>query len=71
MSEQSPWQRVCREWPGFLSTFCPRRGGGGRGEGKMRLYELLGGGHALLGNFDFGHFIMRNLVKSGTVFAQT
>ena len=28
-------------------------------------------GHALLGNFDFGPFIGRNLVESGTVFAQT
>ena len=28
-------------------------------------------GHAPQGNFDFGPFIRRNLVKSGTVFAQT
>jgi len=28
-------------------------------------------GHAPLGNFDFGLFIRRNLVESGTVFAQT
>ena len=27
-------------------------------------------GHAPLGNFDFGTFIRRNLVESGTVFAQ-
>ena len=28
-------------------------------------------GHAPPGNFDFGPFIRHNLVKSGTVFAQT
>ena len=28
-------------------------------------------GHAPPGNFDFGPFIRRNLVESGTVFAQT
>ena len=28
-------------------------------------------GHVPLGNFDFGPFIRRNLVESGTVFAQT
>ena len=54
---------------------------------QMRLYGLLGGqvyirvqstwqtrgvrGHAPLGNFNFWPFIRRNLVKSGTVFAQT
>ena len=49
----------------------------------MRLSELLGGvstyvcakhgirGHALPGNVDFGPFIRRNLVESGTVIAQT
>ena len=53
----------------------------------MRFYGLLGGqvricmqsmwqtrgvwGHAPLGNFDFGPFIRRNLVESGTFFAQT
>ena len=66
--------------PGFLLTFCPSGG-------KMRLYRLLGGdniyscvkhvasrvvrGHARPGNFYFGPFIRRNLVESGTVFAQT
>ena len=50
---------------GFFQLFAQGEGGG-RGGGKMRLYELLGGG-----GHDFGHFIMRNLVKSGTVFAQT
>ena len=28
-------------------------------------------GHASPGNFDFGPFIRRNLLESGTVFAQT
>ena len=53
----------------------------------MRLYELLGSQvricvqsiqqtravweHAPLGNFEYGPFIRRNLVESGTVFAQT
>ena len=58
-----------------------------QGGDKMRLYGLLGGasmypcgkrvgnlgvwGHAPPGNFDFGPFIGRNLMESGTVFAQT
>ena len=40
--------------------------------GQNGMCELLGGGgHAPSGNFDFGPFIRRNLVESGTVFTQT
>ena len=63
-------------------SFLPK---GGRGGGHITLYGLLGGGapvqnmwqtrgvlgYASLGNFDFGPFIGRNLLESGTVFAQT
>ena len=64
---------------GFLSALYPRGV-------KMRLYELLGGKYVSVykacgnlggsgacspGKFDFGPFIGRNLVESGTVFAWT
>ena len=64
---------------GFLSAFCPRGS-------KMRLYGVLwlstylcakhaanygSLGRAPPGNFDFGPLIIRNLVESGTVFAQS
>ena len=72
-----PWLLI--DYTGFLSAFCPRRGGG-----QMRSYGFLGGQAHIhvqacgklgrsggMGNFDFGPFIRRNLVESGTVFAQT
>ena len=69
---------------GFLSAFCPS--GGGQNEivwitgGGASTYLFvckacgkLGGSGGMLPqeNFDFGLFIGRNLVESGTVFAQT
>ena len=61
-------------------SFLPKEGGGKNeiiGEASMypcakHVANYRGvQGHAPPGNFDFGTFIRHNLVKSGTVFAQT
>ena len=44
---------------------------GGQVRIRMQSTQQTRGGHAPLGNFDFGPFITHNLVESGTVFAQT
>ena len=70
---------------GFLSAFCPNGGGGGGGGQNEIAWIIEGRstylcakhvanyrgvwGHAPLGNFEFGHFIRRNLADPWTVFA--
>ena len=59
------------EDPGFLSAICSRWGGQVCIHVQSMWLTKGVRGHALLGNFDFGPFIRRNLVESGTVFEQT
>ena len=62
---------------GFLSAICPRGWGGGIFWGAntyscASMWQTRGSGGMLpWENFDFERFIRRNLVESGTVFAQT
>ena len=67
---------------GFLSAFCSRGakmrlygllGGGGKHIFVCKAWGKLEGSGGMLpqGNFDFGPFIRRNLVESGTAFTQT
>ena len=60
---------------GFLSAFCPRGWGffGEQTHIRVQACGKLGGSRGMLPweNFDFEHFIRRNLVESGSVFAQT
>ena len=75
------WEEEKLGIPGFLSAFCSRgrkiRLYGLLGEQVhicvQSVQQARGGvqGRAPPGNFDFGPFIRRNLVESGTVVAQT